>query len=242
MKSENNLLIQIDEIINELENDLEVKSVTYNRLIKHFDLMKKSESILKMVTGRSSPEVKRMSKTLGEFWMVDFLLEKERWQKERKKMSSHTKEDTDNTNRSLIIRRDQYILNVFKRVKKTRFKSFTSTTSQIQDAEYILSISNKHSLLQASGIIITNYIASLLTGLLEKELIKFKNDDLIHLKDILISRTTNPKLKVFLRKSHRRFETVHDVRNRSAHIDRAKLTKREVEQAIEFAKLLRTYK
>jgi len=242
MESENNYLVQIDEIINELEDDLEIKSVTFNRLKKHFDLMTKAKTTLEIVTGRTSPEAKRISGYLGQLWMIYSILKKEDWQKNRKRMSSEEKTDNDNTNRSLMIKRTTHLLNVFKKVKKTHFKSFTSTTSPIQDAEYVLSISGKNSLLQASGIIVSNYIASLLTDLLEKENIKFNSDDIIHLKDTLIDKSAILKLKEFLRKSHRRVENAHNVRNRSAHIDRAKLTRIEVEHAIEFAKLLRDFK
>jgi hypothetical protein len=225
-----------------LENDLEIKRVTFNRINKHFTLIREAISTLETVTGKNSPELRRISKAFDSLWLVDVVFTKEKWQQERKKLSKEQKIDMDNSNRSLMLKRTTYLLNTIKKVKKTHFRSYTATTSPIQDAEYLLFLANKYSFLQAAGIIISNYIASFFMELLTKENIKFKNDDILHLYENLRNKCMTPKLKSFLDKSYRRVENAHNVRNRSAHVDRAKLTRKEIEQAIELAKLLKEFK
>lgn len=110
--------------------------------------------------------------------------------------------------------------------------------SKIEDSESILEVADKLSYRWAAGIIISNYIASLLISLLKKENIKFNSDDIDHLYTILKGKTKNTKLKTFLGRNYRRFENADRTRNRCAHIIEGDPTKSEVQGSIDLAKIL----
>lgn len=115
--------------------------------------------------------------------------------------------------------------------------------SVIEDSEDILERSSKVSYRWASGIIISNHIATVLTKLINKttKKKKVKADDIMQLYDVLRKNTNRSKLRIFLVKSYRRFEDADKTRNRCAHTNEGKPTKQEIEQSISLAKLLQRY-
>ena len=112
----------------------------------------------------------------------------------------------------------------------------------LQDAEAILAYSTKLTYLWAAGIIASNHLAALLIQLMSRFGSGGKQtDDIMTLYANLKNRTTNPKLKAFLVKSHRRFEDADKIRNRCAHVNEGEPTKQEIEQSIALARLVQKY-
>lgn len=108
----------------------------------------------------------------------------------------------------------------------------------LQDAEAILGQSNKLTYRWATGIVVSNHIATLLIQLSRFRTEEKINDDIRTLADNLKNRTTNKKLRTFLTRSHRRIEDADKLRNRCAHVTEGEPTKQEIEQSISFARLL----
>lgn len=115
--------------------------------------------------------------------------------------------------------------------------------SEIEDSRDILYESTKLTYKWASGIIISNYIASIMMRLIKRTtgLRRVQTDDISTLYELLRSKTKNSKLKNFLKRSYRRFEDADKLRNRCAHIDEGEPTKQEIEQSISLAQLLKKY-
>jgi hypothetical protein len=110
--------------------------------------------------------------------------------------------------------------------------------SPIEDSKLILETIDKVSYRWASGIIISNFIASILIKILKKEKISFKGDDINTLYERIRSKSKNNETRMFMDKNYRRFEAVDKTRNRCAHINEGEPTKKEIEQSINFAKIL----
>jgi len=115
--------------------------------------------------------------------------------------------------------------------------------SEIEDSVEILEISDKLTYRWAAGIIISNYLASMMNRLAKKTTKekKIKTDDIKTLYDKLKCKSKNQKLKMFLTRSYRRFEDADKTRNRCAHITEGDPTKQEIEQSISLAKILKKY-
>ena len=122
-------------------------------------------------------------------------------------------------------------------------KSLTSSRSPIEDAEDILMISNKLTYRWASGIIISNHIASLLMQVLKRrrKIRRIRKDDIFKLYESLKNRLRPGPLRNFLVRGYNRFKDADATRNRCAHVNQGEPTKQEIEQSISLAKLLQKY-
>lgn len=110
--------------------------------------------------------------------------------------------------------------------------------STIDDSQVILKTIDKLSYRWAAGIIISNYIASVLIIILEKEKITYKNDDILTLYSNIKLKSKNNNIVKFMNKNYRRFEDADKTRNRCAHITEGEPTKIEIDQSIALARLL----
>jgi hypothetical protein len=111
----------------------------------------------------------------------------------------------------------------------------------LQDAEHLISTSNKLTYKWAAGIIVFNHIASVLIRLSKFSRNEKFNDDINTLYENLKNKTSDIKLKRFLVRSYRRFEDANKTRNRCAHINEGAPTRQEIEQAISLARLLQAF-
>jgi hypothetical protein len=115
--------------------------------------------------------------------------------------------------------------------------------SEIEDSEEVLGISDKLTYRWAAGIVISNYLATVMTRLAQKTTKekKLKTDDIKTLYDLLKGKSKNQKLRTFLTRSYRRFEDADKTRNRCAHINEGEPTIQEIGQSISLAKILKKY-
>ena len=134
--------------------------------------------------------------------------------------------------------------NFIRRIKKCFSRDIAAAIDRktpLQDAEALLAHSSKLTYRWAAGIIASNHIATILIKLSKFRSGEKYKDDIITLKDNLNNRTANRKLRIFLIRSHRRFEDADKVRNRCAHVIEGDPTKQEIEQSIALARLLQKY-
>jgi hypothetical protein len=131
--------------------------------------------------------------------------------------------------------------NFIRHIKRTFAKDIVSAINAktpLQDAEAILSTSTKLTYRWAAGIVLSNYLATMLIKLSP---VKYREDDIMKLYANLKNNTTNPKLKTFLTRSYRRFEDADKLRNRCAHVLEGDPTRQEIEQSIQLGRLLQKY-
>lgn len=110
--------------------------------------------------------------------------------------------------------------------------------STIDDSQVILETIDKLSYRWAAGIIISNYIASVLIEISKNEKINFKKDDIKTLYTNIKNKSKNKNIVKFMHKNYSRFEAADKTRNRCAHINEGEPTKNEIEQSISLARIL----
>ncbi len=241
MSQASDKLKKIEDTIKMLERDLSISKLTFRRICNHLNLMKGSLSVLSQVAGSNSPEVRSLSKLGKEIEIDGMLMNGETWKSIEKTTSPQKRDDFYASYTSAMIKTTNKVLSVFKKLRRSHYPSLLRNTSPIQDSEFFLKLSKKQTILQASGIIISNYIARELIELLRKENISYRGDDIDQLCERLKMKTNNSSLKAFLKRSYYRVKIADKVRNSSAHVDVSKLLPKEIEQSIEFAKLLKKF-
>jgi hypothetical protein len=111
----------------------------------------------------------------------------------------------------------------------------------LQDAEDFISSSAKLTYKWAAGIVASNHIAILLIRLSNFKRGEKFSDDIGTLYANLKNKTKNPKLRLFLAKSYRRFENADKTRNRCAHVNEGEPARQEIEQSISLGRLLQRF-
>jgi hypothetical protein len=111
----------------------------------------------------------------------------------------------------------------------------------LQDTEDFMSSSAKLTYKWAAGIVASNHIAILLIRLSNYKRGEKFSDDIGTLYANLKNKTKNPKLRLFLAKSYRRFENADKTRNRCAHVNEGEPTRQEIEQSISLGRLLQRF-